>query len=282
MRGAASSSRRWRARSATRRCGSCSGAPRSSPGPGVLPVESDGRTLAALVFDPSLDEDPELVRAVGAAAAIALENEARVRELQDSRERIVTAGDAERRRLERNLHDGAQQRLVCIALQLRLLRNRVGDDPAAVALIAALSDELAALAGRAARARARHPPLGARPRPRRRAGVADRALPGPRPRSSASPDRRCPPRSSSPPTSSSSEALTNVAKYARRDHGLGTSSRAGGRLVIRIADDGVGGASADGGSGLRGLADRVGALGGQLRVVSPAGRGTVITAELPV
>ena len=99
--------------------------------------------LAALVYDPSLDEDPELVRAVGAATAIALENEDRVRELQDSRERIVAAGDDERRRLERNLHDGAQQRLVSMALQLRLLRNRVGDDPAAVALVSALSDELA-------------------------------------------------------------------------------------------------------------------------------------------
>ena len=107
------------------------GAPAIEPGPGVLRLESDGRVLAALVYDPSLDEDPELVRAVGAAAAIALENEDRVRELQDSRERIVTAGDDERRRLERNLHDGAQQRLVGIALQLRLLRNRVGDDPAA-------------------------------------------------------------------------------------------------------------------------------------------------------
>ena len=83
------------------------------------------------------------MRAVGAAAAIALENEDRVRELQDSRERIVAAGDDERRRLERNLHDGAQQRLVSIALQLRLLRNRVGDDPAAVALSTAVSDELA-------------------------------------------------------------------------------------------------------------------------------------------
>ena len=161
--------------------------PRSPAGPGVLPVESDGRTLAALIFDPSLDEDPELVRAVGAAAAIALENEARVQELKDSRERIVAAGDAERRRLERNLHDGAQQRLTGWSLQLRLLRNRVADDPAAVGLIAGLGDELAnSLAELRELARGIHP------------SVLDHGLehalesltvlwPGPRPPSTASP-----------------------------------------------------------------------------------------------
>ena len=257
------------------------GAPAIEPGPGVLVLESDGRALAALLYDPSLDEDPELVSAVGAAAAIALENEDRVKELQDSRERIVTAGDDERRRLERNLHDGAQQRLVGIALQLRMLRNRVGDDPAAVALIAAVSEELAhSLAELRELARGIHP------------SVLDHGLGG----ALESLIARCPvptrleveagPSLSGPVELAAyfvvSEALTNVAKYAQASTVSVTVTRPSGRLMIRIADDGVGGASADGGSGLRGLADRVGALGGCLRVLSPPGRGTVVIAELAV
>ena len=153
------------------------------------------------------------MRAVGAAAAIALENEDRVRELQDSRERIVAAGDDERRRLERNLHDGAQQRLVGIALQLRLLRNRVGDDPAAVALVTAVSEELAhSLAELRELARGIHP------------SVLDHGLDG----ALESLIARCPvparlefepgPSLPAPVELAAyfvvSEALTNVAKYA--------------------------------------------------------------------
>ena len=112
---------------------------------------ADGRRLAALIYDPSLDDDPELVEAVAGAAGIALENErlhaesqTRLTELQASRERIVAAGDAERRRLERNLHDGAQQRLVALALQLRLIQADIRRDPAAAeALVKNASDELA-------------------------------------------------------------------------------------------------------------------------------------------
>src|SRR5206468_488458 len=106
--------------------------------------------LAMLVYDASLEDDPELVGAVAAAAAIALddarlqaESEDRLAELRTSRERIVAAGDAERRRLERNLHDGAQQRLVAIALQLRLLQDSIRDDPAAAERMAETAgDEL--------------------------------------------------------------------------------------------------------------------------------------------
>ena len=135
--------------------------------------------MAAIVYDASLDDDPELVEAVRAAAAIAIDNQrlhaeshAQLTELKASRERIVAAGDAERRRLERNLHDGAQQRLVAIALQLRLLQSRVGDDPSAEQLITTASEELKLLARRAARAGARHPPRGARARAGGRARVA--------------------------------------------------------------------------------------------------------------
>ena len=107
--------------------------PLPTPGDGrsVAPLERDGRQFAALVYDASLDDDPELVEAVCAAASIALENErlkaesqARLAELQASRERIVAAGDAERQRLERNLHDGAQQRLVSVALELNMVAAR--------------------------------------------------------------------------------------------------------------------------------------------------------------
>src|SRR3954451_6943364 len=118
------------------------GQPVALPAPGgrcaAAPVERDGRELAMLIHDASLDDDPELVGAVAAAAAIALDDarlqaqsEDRLAELRASRERIVAAGDAERRRLERNLHDGAQQRLVFVALQLRMIERRIDTDPAA-------------------------------------------------------------------------------------------------------------------------------------------------------
>ena len=161
-----SCSRRWRARSATRRWSSPSGSrtpPTSTPAahpwccpePGgdrsVTPVERDGTPVAALVYDRSLDDDPELVEAVGAAATIALENrhlqaeaQARLTELRASRERIIAAGDAERRRIERNLHDGAQQRLVLLAMQLSEIQRRIRADPSgAEQLVTSASDELA-------------------------------------------------------------------------------------------------------------------------------------------
>src|SRR3954466_15935645 len=114
-------------------------------------IERDGRDVAALVYDAALDDDPEMVEAVRAAATMALDNErlleeseARLAEVQASRQRIVAAGDAERRRLERDLHDGAQQRLVAIALQLRMIRSDIRSDPArAEELAKAASDELA-------------------------------------------------------------------------------------------------------------------------------------------
>src|SRR3954454_21916984 len=117
------------------------GQPVALPAPGgalaTAPVERDGRELAMLIHDASLDEDPELVGAVAAVAAVALDDarlqaqsEDRLAELRASRERLVSAGDAERRRLERNLHDGAQQRLVSVALQLRMARGRLRSDPA--------------------------------------------------------------------------------------------------------------------------------------------------------
>jgi signal transduction histidine kinase len=125
--------------------------PAPDGGRSVATVERGGAQVAALVYDRSLDDDPELVEAVGAAATIALENrhlhaesETRLAELQASHGRIIAAADAERRRIERNLHDGAQQRLVTLALQLSLIQREIRHDPSeAEQLVTSASDELA-------------------------------------------------------------------------------------------------------------------------------------------
>ena len=164
------------------------GSPVALPEPGsgraATFVEHEGQHVAALVHDAALAHQPDLLEVVCAAANVALEHErlqaelgARVVELQASRERIVAASDAERRRLERNLHDGAQQRLVAIALQLRLLQGHVGA-PVVGGARARRERPARAVAGRAARAGARPPPCGARARPRAGAGVAGAALDG--------------------------------------------------------------------------------------------------------
>jgi signal transduction histidine kinase len=253
----------------------------------TAPVESDGIELAALVYDASLDDDPELVEAVRAAAGMALENErlqaaaqAQLAEVQASRERIVAAGDAERRRLERNLHDGAQQRLVALSLQLRLLQGRVGDDPSAQELVSTASTELAqSLAELRELARGIHPAV-------LNHGLAA-ALESLAARSPVATTVSYESTAHLPEPVElaayfvASEALANVAKYAHATLVTVRVSQAGPSAVIEIADDGIGGADEAGGSGLRGLADRVEALDGHLHVVSPRGAGTVVTAELP-
>jgi signal transduction histidine kinase len=253
----------------------------------VMPIERDGADVAALVYDASLDDDPELVEAVRAAAAIAIENEqlhteshARLAELKASRERIVTAGDAERRRLERNLHDGAQQRLVAIALQLRLLKSRVGEDPSAQELITTASDELAhSLAELRELARGIHPAvlehgLGAALESLASRSAVATTL-------SFEPGERLPERVELAAYFVASEALANVAKYAQAGHATIRVWRTGTGATIEIADDGIGGADGARGSGLRGLVDRVEALDGELLLSSPPGAGTTITASLP-
>lgn len=254
----------------------------------VAPVERDGRQFAALVYDASLDDDPELVEAVTAAAAIALENELlqaesqdRLAQLQASRERIVAAGDAERRRLERNLHDGAQQRLVAVALQLRLIQTHIRRDPSsAEALVTTASDQLAQSLGELRElARGIHPAVLDH-------GIAS-ALDSLAARStvptvvSCDLTRRLPQQIELGMYFVACEALANIAKYAEATAATVSVASTDRGVAIEIADDGVGGADADGGSGLRGLADRVEALGGHLLVTSPAGAGTVVTADLP-
>jgi signal transduction histidine kinase len=260
----------------------------AAPGRAVAPVAVDGRPVAWLRYDATLDDDPELVEAVCAAAAVAIENEAlrdesklRLAELQASRERIVAAGDAERRRLERDLHDGAQQRLVAIALQLRLVQSRIRADPGmAEELVTSASQELAAsLAELRELARGIHPAVLEHGLAAALDSIAARA---------AVPTTVAYETAGAMPEPVelaayfvASEALANVAKYASATVVAIRVRRGGGLATIEIADDGAGGADATRGSGLRGLADRVEALDGRLRVISPRDGGTTVIAELP-
>jgi signal transduction histidine kinase len=254
----------------------------------VAPVKRDGEVVAALIYDRSLDDDPELVEAVGGAAAIALENqqlhaaaENQLAEVRASRKRVISAGDAERRRIERNLHDGAQQRLVTLALQLSLIGRRIRDDPSdAERLVTSASDELAqSLEELRELARGIHPAAldqgldVALEALARRSEVPTAVLcePGP----------RLPEPVAFAAYFVASEALANVVKYAHASAATVSLMRTQTGVVVEITDDGVGGADPASGSGLRGLADRVEALDGRLRVSSPPGAGTVVTAELP-
>jgi signal transduction histidine kinase len=255
----------------------------------VSEIEHEGRRVGAIVHDVALCEEPELVRAAGAAAALALENErldaelrARIDELSASRSRIVEAGDAERRRLERDLHDGAQQRLVALALALPLARGRIATDPeGADAVLAGAQRELEQALGELRElARGIHPAVlvdhGLGPALDALAGRA--ALPV---EVAAVPDERLPAAVEAAAYFVVSEALANVAKYARADAAVVTVTRADGRATVEVRDDGVGGADPARGTGLRGLADRVSALDGRLELDSPPGAGTRLRAVIP-
>ena len=206
----------------------------------------------------------------------------RLEELAASRARIVTAGDVERRRLERNLHDGAQQRLVTLALSLRLALAKLSSDPAAAraALAGGCDELLLAIEELRELARGLHPAVlserGLRPAVE---GLAARAL---LPVEIEDiPAARLPEPVEAAAYYLIAEALTNVAKYARASMVSIRVTASDESVVVEVSDDGVGGADPAAGSGLRGLADRVEALGGSLAVVSPAGAGTTLRAEIP-
>jgi PAS domain S-box-containing protein len=208
---------------------------------------------------------------------------ARLEELAASRARIVTAGDVERSRLERNLHDGAQQRLVTLSLSLRTALAKLDSDPAAArAMLTDAGEELAvALEELRELAHGLHPAIlsdrGLRaavegllsrvPVPVEIAEISDERLPAP---------------VEAAAYYLIAEALTNVTKYAQASKVRVRVTTRGESVVVEVSDDGVGGADASSGSGLRGLADRVEALGGKLEVVSPAGAGTSLRAEMPL
>jgi PAS domain S-box-containing protein len=202
-------------------------------------------------------------------------------ELRSSRARIVEAGDSERRRLERNLHDGAQQRLVSLSLALRLAQARLKDDPAEVQrLLAGASEELAhALEELRELARGIHPAVLSE----RGLAAALEALAGraPVPVDVSVSGDRLPAPIEAAAYYVISESLANVAKYAEASAVEISVTRQNGRAIVEVKDDGVGGADSGRGSGLRGLADRVEALDGVLRVESPPGAGTRVRAEIP-
>jgi PAS domain S-box-containing protein len=208
---------------------------------------------------------------------------ARTEELRASRARIVAAADAARRKIERDLHDGAQQRLVALALEVRLARARVAGDPdAAVPFLERLGEELTE-----ASAELRELARGIHPAVLTERGLAP-AIGALVTRASVPvevlevPDGRLPPIAESTAYFTVSEALTNVTKYAQASYATVRLAQENGALVVEVRDDGVGGARASAGSGLSGLADRVGACDGTLSVSSPPGEGTVVRAVLPL
>jgi signal transduction histidine kinase len=254
----------------------------------VSEIERDGARVAAVVHDASLLDHPELVRAAGAAAALALENErltaelrARYDELRASRAGLVAAGDAARRRLERDLHDGAQQRFVALALALRLARNGVDTGSSTAALLdGAMAELCAGLAELRELAGGIHPAVLSERglEPALKGLVARSPVPA---QLTSTLTGRVPPPVETAAYFVVAEALTNVAKYARASAAQVTLEHAGGRLVLEVRDDGKGGADPEAGSGLAGIADRVAALDGRLVIHSPPGAGTVLRAEFP-
>ncbi len=251
-------------------------------------VDYEGRRVAAIIHDPSLEASPELVQAAVAGASLALDNErlkadlrARVQELRASRARLVEASNAARRQLERDLHDGAQQQLVAMAVELRLLRSRVEANDAATELVDRIDAKLAAALDELRElARGIHPGI-----------LTDRGL-SPALESLAS---RAPiaiereiDLPSRPPASVEAvayfviaEALTNVLKYSGATKAILRAHYDGDDVLVEMEDDGAGGADPARGTGLQGLRDRVGALDGTLTVVSPAGAGTRVSARIP-
>lgn len=269
------------------------GTPTSLPTPGsgrgTAPVELPGRPVGAIVYDPVLLADASAVRAAGRVVAIAVDHERLTAELLASQEsvrlsraRIVEAGDRERRRIAQDLHDGLQVRLVLLALAAQQLAAGA-DVPAvtragAVALRAGIDDAAAGL---------RHLVHGVMPAPLIERGLAsaiedlvDR-VPVPTRVELDATGGGLPAAVESTAYFVVSEGLANAVKHAGADTLAVGLTRAGDLLVIEVSDDGRGGASVAGGSGLRGLADRLDALGGRLTVDSPAGQGTRLVAKLP-
>ena len=260
---------------------------RPGTGRAVTPLAESG--AAVLIHDAGLEHEPQLTRLTAAAASMALEHSrlqaevrAQLEQVRASRARIVEAGDDARRRLERDLHDGAQQRLVTLSLALGMARNRAGgSDPHLESLL-----ESAAKEAREAIAELRELARGIHP-----AVLTETGLPGAiqalAERSPvATTITTLPPGRFPAPIEATayfvvSEALANVAKHAAATNAEVSVRELAGRVVVAVSDNGIGGALPDAGSGLRGLADRVAAVGGSLRIDSPPGCGTRLEAEIP-
>ena len=253
-------------------------------------LERGGEAVAALIHDRAVEDDPALIASVAAAASLALENErlqaevrAQLAEVRASRARIVEAADAERRHLQRDIHDGTQQRLVALALRLGRLRDRVvaeSDALRASELTDACDQLREAIAELRELSSGIHPAIlveaGLAPALQALADVA--AVPV---RVTADLVGRFPDRVESAAYFVVSECLANVAKHAGAHAATVSAIRMGDRLVVVVEDDGAGGADSSRGSGLSGLNDRVTALEGHLTIQSLPGRGTRVVAELP-
>lgn len=256
---------------------------------GVSEVELAGQRVGAITYELEAIGDRELVRTAGRIIAMALDRERLTAELlanesalRESRQRIVEAGDRERRRVERNLHDGAQQRIMSAVLSLRMVEARIDRaDPTNTTLVAGAATDLEeAMRELRALTRGLHPTL-----------LTDIGLSGALEslaEQSSIPVRLTVLLTAELPDATGvgayfvvAEALTNAARHSRAAQVHVRAVVDGGRLRVEVSDDGVGGALATRGSGLEGLIDRVEALGGRLSVTSPAGRGTAILAELP-
>ena len=251
-------------------------------------VEDEGRRVAAIIHDAELDARPELVRAAATGSVMALENErlkaelrARVEDLRASRTRIVEASMDARRRLERDLHDGAQQRLVALSVDLQLIKSRIHDDDTRMLVDRSLGNLTEALEELRELARGIHPAI-----------LSDRGLGHALPALAARAavpvecdvdlDERLAPAVEAAAYFVAAEALTNVARYANAASARIRLRRNSECVEVEVVDDGVGGADPEAGSGLRGLADRVAALDGTLTVESPPGAGTRVFARLPL
>ena len=254
----------------------------------VTTSETDGRAGVAIVHDEALLDEPDLLDAVVAAARLAIENErlqdevrAQLAEVQASRARIVESSDAVRRRIERDLHDGAQQRLVGLSLQLQLLKENLGGDSGTSQefIDQALDEAMAALDEIRNLAQGIHPAV-----------LADEGLAAaleflaercPIPADVTAPKERYRDAVEATAYFVVSEALTNVTKHADASAVKVVIEREDGTLRVEVVDDGIGGAALDEGTGLRGLADRAAALRGTLRVGDATPTGTRLVAELP-
>jgi signal transduction histidine kinase len=263
--------------------------PASGSGRTATTLEFEGEPVAALIHDEALRHEPELVEAVVSAARLAVTNErlqARVRAqlelVRASRDRVVEAADEERRRLERDLHDGAQQRLVWLSLLLGMADEEVatGDGVEGRRLLEeAMVETEGALVELRSLARGIHPAIltNAGLGPAVRSLVNRSQIPV---RVDVLTDRRFPPNIEATAYFVIAEALTNAAKHANGSRATVSIASRGDHLIIDVTDDGVGGADLSG-SGLRGLTDRVAAAGGSIAIDSPPRTGTRLHLELP-
>jgi signal transduction histidine kinase len=263
--------------------------PVGDPGRSVERVELEGRRLGAIVHDAALAAEPDLLTSAVAAARLALETRTRHAELQAraeqaeaARARIMEAADHERRRVERDLHDGAQQRLVTLSLSLRTALQRANGQPdryLRTALSEAVDELQVGLAELRELARGIHPAI-----------LTQRGLSGAieslaarmtLPVETCVIVGRCPPHIEAAAYFAICEALTNVAKHASASVARVNAERIDDLLVVEVSDDGVGDADPGRGTGLAGLHERVAAYGGRLTLTSPPGGGTRLRFELP-